>query len=176
MVGCSMLFIVYTVHDAFRCYFKALRPYSFSVMMHLAVHALPPWPLSFVVSLPTPQATASSADIIPTPHFLTTIFETDQFTGMSSECIGGIMGALCGVGVIWTVVAIVVRSKDSITRQVNPLTSYSATAVGLSRNNACPHMENVASMGWPAHRDYPICLGLSLAFTLSALFSGWERE
>jgi hypothetical protein len=130
----------------------------------------------FVVSLPTPQATASSADIIPTPHFLTTIFETDQFTGMSSECIGGIMGALCGVGVIWTVVAIVVRSKDSITRQVNPLTSYSATAVGLSRNNACPHMENVASMGWPAHRDYPICLGLSLAFTLSALFSGWERE
>ena len=47
--------------------------------------------------------------------------ETGQFTGMSSECIGGIMGALCGVGVIWTVVAIVVRSKDSITRQVNPV-------------------------------------------------------
>ena len=70
------------------------------------------------------------------------------------------------------------QPSDAALLVVRPalLTSYSATAVGLSRNNACPHMENVASMGWPAHRDYPICLGLSLAFTLSALYSGWGRE
>lgn len=58
-------------------------------------------------------------------------------------------------------------------RQVNrSLTSYFATAVGMWRNIASPHMENVASMGRPTHRECPTCLDPSLAFTLSALYNG----
>ena len=169
----TVLFIVYCsrIRHFIACNPSRLR----SHVLHLAarVHALPPWPPSFLTSNPTSHSPIS--DIIPTLHFLTPIPRGGpvhwndrrmcQYGCGRLLLRGGHMDNICNLGSF--------QRFDFDMRQVNrSLTSYFATAVGMWRNIASPHMENVASMGRPAHRECPTCLDPSLAFTLSALYNG----